>query len=193
MNQPRCLCGSSDKWTSTITEAVEAWREWDAMPDKMLSDRLVNSMHALDEFYTRGYNPRVSIESKIELVEDSHSEVIKKMNHCELTEDASLKMYILIKRQTPRGIAIVSAAHASLAVYLKFKESKEVSDWLKWSFKKVVCTVTNEEFEESKKYEDYVVMTESKLDNQAISIGFKPRVEWPVFFRTLRLYNDQDK
>ena len=34
-----------------IAEAVEAWREWDAMPDKMLSDRLVNSMHALSELY----------------------------------------------------------------------------------------------------------------------------------------------
>jgi len=115
------------------------------------------------------------------------------MNHCDLTEAASLKMYILIKRQTPRGIAIVSAAHASLAVYLKFKESKEVSDWLEWSFKKVVCTVTAEQFEESKEYEDHTVMTESTLGNQEISIGFKPRAVWPAFFKTLRLYNDQDQ
>ena len=49
-------CGTQPTPTNTvrdaiIAEAVEAWREWDAMPDKMLSDRLVNGMHALAELY----------------------------------------------------------------------------------------------------------------------------------------------
>jgi hypothetical protein len=36
-----------------IAEAVEAWREWDALPEKMFTDRLVNAMHALSELYPK--------------------------------------------------------------------------------------------------------------------------------------------
>ena len=36
-----------------IAEAVEAWREWDALPDTMFSDRLVNAMHALSDLYPK--------------------------------------------------------------------------------------------------------------------------------------------
>lgn len=99
-----------------------------------------------------------------------------------------MKMYILIKDSIPFGLAMVSAAHASLAAYLKFKDSQEVIDWLKGPFSKAVCKVTNEQFEKAKEYEDYVVLTESALADQEVSIAFRPREEWPKFFKTLKLY-----
>jgi hypothetical protein len=43
-----------------------------------------------------------------------------------------MKMYILIKDTVPLGIAVVAAAHASLAAYLKFKDSPEVEQWLSY-------------------------------------------------------------
>ena len=41
-----------------------------------------------------------------------------------------MKMYILIKDSVPLGYAIVAAAHASLAAYLKFQDCEEVRQWL---------------------------------------------------------------
>jgi len=37
-----------------------------------------------------------------------------------------MKMYILIKESVPLGFALVASAHASLAAYLKFKDSEEM-------------------------------------------------------------------
>jgi hypothetical protein len=36
-----------------IAEIVDAWREWDATPVKMFSDRLINAMHTLSELYPK--------------------------------------------------------------------------------------------------------------------------------------------
>ncbi len=99
-----------------------------------------------------------------------------------------MKMYILIKDTVPLGTAMVAAAHASLAVYLKFKESPEVEQWLSGSFRKVVCQVTGNEFEKVKTVEDAVVLTESALDNQEVAIAFKPRQEWHKSFKFFKLY-----
>ena len=40
----------------------------------------------------------------------------------------------------------MAAAHASLAAYLKFKDTPEVAEWLAGPFYKAVCRVTDEEF-----------------------------------------------
>jgi peptidyl-tRNA hydrolase len=99
-----------------------------------------------------------------------------------------MKMYILIRESVPLGFAILAASHASLAAYLKFKDSHEVTDWLSGPFYKVVCKVTDEEFEKAKTIEDHVVLTESGLGDQEIAIAFKPREEWPKSLKFLRLY-----
>ncbi len=100
-----------------------------------------------------------------------------------------MKMYILIKDSVPSGVAVVAAAHASLAAYLKFHDSPEVAEWLAGPFYKVVCKVTPTEFEKAKDFIDYVVITESRLDNQEVAIAFKPRKEWPNIFKYFRLYS----
>ena len=99
----------------------------------------------------------------------------------------NLKVYILIKDYVPTGHAVNSAAHASLAMFLKFQERPIVGEWL-GSFKKVSCSVTPEQFEEAKKHPDHVVITESNFDDDELAIAFCPRVEWPEFFRQLKLY-----
>lgn len=67
-----------------------------------------------------------------------------------------MKMYILIKDSVPLGYAIVAAAHASLAAYLKFRDSDEVKQWLVGPFRKAVCKVSAEDFEKAKAVEDHV-------------------------------------
>lgn len=100
-----------------------------------------------------------------------------------------MKMYVLVKESVPLGKAVVSVAHASLAAYLKFEQSPEVQEWISGPFYKMVCKVSDKEFENAKKdVEDHVVLSESALDGAEVSIAFKPREEWPKWFKFLRLY-----
>ena len=99
-----------------------------------------------------------------------------------------MKMYILIRDDVEPGHAVLAAAHASLACYLKFKDSPEVAEWLSGPFYKVICKVSEKQFEQAKEFEDSVLMTESALDGREVAIAFKPRNEWPKAFRFLSLY-----
>lgn len=99
-----------------------------------------------------------------------------------------MKMYILIRESLPLGNAIVAAAHASLAAYLEFRDAPEVAAWLDGPFRKVVCRVSDQEFEQARGFADHVVLTESSLDGAEVAIAFKPRDAWPKAFRFYRLY-----
>jgi hypothetical protein len=99
-----------------------------------------------------------------------------------------MKMYILIKDDLPVGLAILAAAHASLAAYLKFRDSSEVEQWLSGPFRKVICKVNEREFERAKGFDDRVVLTESALNNQEVATAFKPREKWPKAFQFYRLW-----
>lgn len=97
-------------------------------------------------------------------------------------------MYILIKDSVPLGFALLASAHASLACYLKYRHAPETDAWLSGPFYKVVCKLTDEEFERAKLVDACVVITESALDGQEVAIAFKPREEWPKAFKFLRMY-----
>jgi len=102
-----------------------------------------------------------------------------------------MKMYILIKEDIPEGFAIVGAAHASLAAYLKFSEEPEVKEWISGingPFYKVICKVGDLEFEKAKELEKHVIITESRLGNEEVAIAFMPREEWPKSFKFFRLW-----
>ena len=99
-----------------------------------------------------------------------------------------MKMYILVRESVPAGFAILAAAHASLACYLQFRDVPEVAAWLAGPFYKVVCRVTDAEYETAKALEDNVVLTESALDGAEVAIAFRPREEWPKAFKFYRLY-----
>jgi hypothetical protein len=88
----------------------------------------------------------------------------------------------------PLGLALVAAAHASLAAYLKFRDTPEVEQWLAGPFRKTVCKVSDAEFEAAKEVPDHVVLTESALDGAEVALAFKPRAEWPKGFQFYRLY-----
>lgn len=116
------------------------------------------------------------------------------------------KMYILIKDNLSIGQAVLAAAHASLSGYLTFTQpldptkwsqdhiaamgilTLETETWAKESFRKVVCKVTDAEFEKAKTYDiPKRVMIESSLGTE-VAIVFAPREEWPKFFNFLKLY-----
>jgi len=99
-----------------------------------------------------------------------------------------MKMYILIKQDVPTGFAVLAAAHAALAGYLKFKNTPEVEEWLSGPFYKTICSVNSTEFEKAKEVGDNVVITESALDGQEVALAFRPRDEWPRYFKFFRLY-----
>ena len=103
-------------------------------------------------------------------------------------------MYILIRDDIPLGKAITAAAHASLAMYLKFQDKPEVKHWLDpGPFKKVICKVTAQEFEKLKgSVIPYVVLRESTLDNQEVALAFLPQITYPKIFRFLRLYKENE-
>ena len=68
------------------------------------------------------------------------------------------------------------------------RDTTEVTKWLSGPFYKVVCKVNYKEFEKAKGFDNHVVRTESTLDDQEVTLAFKPREEWPKPFNFYRLY-----
>lgn len=112
-------------------------------------------------------------------------------------DPSKLKMYICIKQSIPSHKCL-GIAHGVLMAHLKFSHTtafehgKWYCEWLKNSFRKVVCEVTDEEFEKLKEMDDFklgwaVIVTESALDNQEIAMVFCPRYDWPKEFRNFSL------
>jgi len=102
-----------------------------------------------------------------------------------------LKSYILIRDSAPPGLAIVAACHATLAMYLKFADHPDTKAWLSpenGAFFKVVCSVSDSDFEKAKECPDCVVMTESAWEGKEIAVAFRPRAEWPRWFRYFNLW-----
>lgn len=99
-----------------------------------------------------------------------------------MNNEKHLKMYILIKKSL-HSHKILSAAHASLMCYLKFQDKPEVQEWVKNSFRKVVCEVTDREFEAAKCEDNYIIVTESGLKGMETALAFKPRMDWPSEFK----------
>ena len=102
-----------------------------------------------------------------------------------------MKMYILVKNTIPLGIAINSVGHASLTCYKTFEATDDMQEWYKYHWKKVTCIVTEEEFEDAKKFDDRVIITESSMDNAEICMAFKPREEFPERFKYYKLYTNE--
>ena len=99
-----------------------------------------------------------------------------------------MRMYILIRESTPLGYALSAAAHASLAVYLQFKDAPDMKKWLSGTLNKTVCKVTDEEFETAKLVPDGVVVSEAGMRGAEVALAYKPRDRWPKAFQYFRLY-----
>ena len=119
---------------------------------------------------------------------DAAAKLADEQEQLEDKYEDELKMYILIKDSVSSGFAVTAAAHASLKSYLHNSGDWAVRLWVSGIFRKVICRVTDKEFEQAKRHEDHVVITESALDNQEVALAFKPRTEWPKPFRYYQLY-----
>ena len=92
------------------------------------------------------------------------------------------KMYICIKQSLPSH-KVLGVAHGVLMAHLKFGNDPEYQAWLSQSFRKVVCEVSDAEFEILKSEPNYVTVTESGLGGMEIAHVFCPRAQWPERFR----------
>ncbi|RMZ59898.1 hypothetical protein D1632_09855 [Chryseobacterium nematophagum] len=103
-----------------------------------------------------------------------------------------MKMYILVKDNIPDKLVPVITAHASLACYKKYEKNEDMIQWMNGIFKKVVCIVNDNEFEEFKKEADFIVLTESSLDHKEVCLAFCPREEYPKKFKFLKMWTPQN-
>ncbi len=103
-----------------------------------------------------------------------------------------MKMYIILKNNLPDKFAPVIAAHASLACFRRFETDENMQKWINGSFKKVVCSATEAEFEALKIESNALVLTESALDNAEVCIAFCPREEYPKKFKFFKMWSPQD-
>ena len=86
-------------------------------------------------------------------------------------------MYIAIKDWVPSGHAVNCAAHAGLIGWLEYQHMPEAQEWLKDSFKKVTCAVSDAEFAMLKTLPDSFVVTESRLNKTNCYV--KHCIIWP--------------
>jgi len=114
------------------------------------------------------------------------------------------KMYILVREKMIKehfGLAVTSVAHAGAAAILEWwsypelinNPDKVMEDWLNTSFRKVICKVSEEQFDQAMKdfgpcKESYLLMIESAINNENMCLVFRPREEWPTFFKYLSLW-----
>jgi peptidyl-tRNA hydrolase len=99
-----------------------------------------------------------------------------------------MKMYIIVRDFVPVKFVPVITAHASLACYLRYKDNVEMHQWINSTFKKVVCKVNSTEFENAKKEENFVLLTESALENMEVCLAFCPRNEYSKQFKYFKMW-----
>jgi peptidyl-tRNA hydrolase len=102
-----------------------------------------------------------------------------------------MKMYILIRNTVPDKMAPVIAAHAALACFRKFEHDNDMQLWINGIFKKVVCKVSDQEFEQAKLHEKHILLTESALDNTEVALVFCPRPEYGKAFKFFRMWTPE--
>ena len=100
---------------------------------------------------------------------------------------SKLKMYILVRSDIGSGHQTNCVAHAAATAILKWKDDDTFENWKKHSFRKVTCSVTRGQFEEAKQYSDNLIISEDILNDTEVAMAFKPREDWPEFFKKLRL------
>lgn len=100
-----------------------------------------------------------------------------------------LKMYILVRKRAPVGVATVNACHAALLTYVKYQNDPDTKKWLNpGPWYKVVVSVTDAQFKKAKKLAGHLVIREDRWNNAEVAMGFKPRLKWPKTFSDFPLF-----
>jgi len=108
----------------------------------------------------------------------------------------AIKVYVLIKDWVDTGHAVNTACHAGAMIAKNWPRRAPqerlydpvINEWWDTSFRKVTCKVTEQQFEKAKEYADWFPVTEMAFDNKEVALVFKPREEWPRFFKFLTLW-----
>lgn len=104
-----------------------------------------------------------------------------------------LKMYILVRKRAPIGVAAVNAAHVALMAYLKFKNDKDMKRWINpGPFYKVLVAVTDAEWKRAKRVKDHVLIKEDMWGDREVAMAFKPRLKWPKAFKEFPFFPVKD-
>jgi hypothetical protein len=100
-----------------------------------------------------------------------------------------IKSYICIRDWVDPGHAINSAAHAGTIIMLEWSNHPEVQEWIKNSIRKVTCVINKKQQKILKLYDDYQIITENAFGGAEVGLVFRPRLEWPKYFKFLALWN----
>jgi hypothetical protein len=103
-------------------------------------------------------------------------------------------MLIVLKKNIPVEYAVVGAAHASVAGFLKWEDDDLTYEWAHSVFYKHIKIANDEEFEKCKleKYGDKIVLTESSLDGEETAIVYRIQKDYPQFLKTLPRWKYQE-
>lgn len=101
-----------------------------------------------------------------------------------------LKMYILIREDTPADIVPLIATHTAMGTYKKFELWIGTQKWFLTKLQKtVICKVSRRQFEIAKGYGEYFALTEVHHQELGeLGLGFCVQGEYPKFFKFLPLY-----
>jgi hypothetical protein len=92
----------------------------------------------------------------------------------------------------PDKLVPVITAHASLACYKKFETNENMIKWINGIFRKVICIVNEAEFNLLKNETEFVLLTESSLDNKEVALAFCPREEYSKKFKFMKMWVPQN-
>lgn len=109
-----------------------------------------------------------------------------------MPEEKPLCLYIVVKETLSPGMMALAAAHASLAIHLKYGHLPEMQDWVERSFRKKIVLANGNEWRNilaiaEKENMPHQIMTESRMDNAETCVVFSARKEWPKAFKFLRM------
>lgn len=163
-----------------------------------------NIVHKLDKssynscwrdvnYYLDKEESRLGIEDRIEInkliekvtITNDYSDSINDI----LNGFSKLRMYALVRADIGIGHAINCVSHATISACYEWNDDVDFSRWIKYSNRLATCKVTKNQFEYAKTFSDYIVIKEDALNDTEVSIIFKPRNNWPSFFRKLDLFN----
>jgi len=101
-----------------------------------------------------------------------------------------LKMYILIREDTPIDIVPLIASHTAMLTYKRFRGHPLTKRWFETELQKtVICKVAAEQFEKAKEYGDHFALTEVHHQELGeLGLGFSVQPEYHKFFKYLPLY-----
>lgn len=101
-------------------------------------------------------------------------------------------MYIIVMNDVPDKLVPVITAHASLACYKKFETNENMIKWINGIFRKVICVANEAEFNLLKNETEFVLLTESSLDNKEVALAFCPREEYSKKFKFMKMWTPQN-